>query len=117
MRDLEPNVIFGGVEQGRFRKPVLASQYRVVAGGNSYPVLRMSKTGFVLSAQDAPRLRGTVELYRDQEYILMGLVMADAPENGEVAYEFKRATHVTDRPPLDFVAQIDAQPIHDGVMY
>ena len=77
----------------------------------------MWKTGFALSVGDAPHLRGLVEVYEGQAYILMGLVVANAPQDGEIIYEFKRATHVTDRPPLDFVVAAEgaAEGIHvDG---
>lgn len=100
-------VLSDGMDQGRFRKPDQSGTYRVVAGGYSYPVVRLTNAGFALSAQDAPKLRGVVELYRDREYVLMGLVMANAPEDGEIFYDFKRATPVTDRPPLDFVMRLD----------
>ena len=103
MEGFVSSVILDGLDDARFNAPERAGAFRVVAGGHSFPVLRKWKTGFSLSEADAPKLRGLVEVYEGQRYILMGLVVAQPPENGEVCFEFKRATHVTTAPAVDFI--------------
>jgi len=120
MGDTVGKVILCGFDAAQFNSRTGTQGYRVVAGGRSYPALRVWKTGFALSADDAPLPRGLVELYRGQEYVLMGLVVANAPENNEIVFEFKRATHVTDQPPLDFVAPSSVARdalVQDGLTY
>lgn len=120
MSDTAANVILCGFDAAQFNSRTGTQGYRVVTGGRSYPALRVWKTGFALSADDAPSPRGVVEVYRGEEYVLMGLVVANAPENNEIVFEFKRATHVTAQPPLDFVASeqrgFDAS-VQNGLMY
>jgi len=110
MQGQMPKGVIGQLGPTRFTGPQQAGDFRVVAGGRSYPVVRMYASGFALSAEDAPQLRGLVELYREQEHVLMCLVVANAPEDGEIRYEFKRATPVTEQRPLDFVAHGEGIP-------
>ena len=78
------------------------SRLRVQVGGVVYPVLRMSRDGMVLDATLAPHLRGLVDVYDGANQILQCLIVASTTDGDELICDFKRATAVSDRAPLDF---------------
>ena len=81
---------------------------RVEAGGQSYRVLRLTSEGFVLDADDAPKLRGLVDLYDGSRHLSQCLIMAAQENDGEMVYDFKRSTAAGDGAPLDFARPEDA---------
>ena len=84
------------------------SRLRLHADGSVYPVVRTWDTGFALDADEAPHLRGLVDLYDGARHLARCLVIASEDTEGERCYEYKRATAATDRPPLDFDRDDDA---------
>ena len=84
------------------------SRTRVHAGGRSFTVLRETPDGFVLSLEDAPRLRGHVDLYDGAVHRMQCLIVASEIEGGEMRYEYKRATPHMDAAALDYVRALDA---------
>ena len=109
--------IQAGLDAARTESLRHASRLRIDIDGVIHPVLRMGKTGFSISLDNAPHLRGLVDLFDGSKHLFQCLVVAsDAGEPGEIHYEFKRATPVTDFAPLDF-AKADKSPaalIADG---
>jgi hypothetical protein len=77
------------------------SRLKAKVDGAVYPVLRMWKGGFAM-ADDAPPLRGLVDLFEGEKHLFQCLIVASADDAGERQYEFKRATVVADRAALDF---------------
>lgn len=98
-----PKEVRDGLEKARVSDLVRKSRLRIVADGRTYPVIRISDEGFSLPV-DAPHLRGLVDLYEGARAVAQCLVIASAEEPGEMRYEFKRRTGVSDRPALDFAA-------------
>lgn len=86
----------------RLRDPALT----VRAGGKSWPVLRCTARGFCVADEDVPRLRGLVDLYDGERHVMQCLVVGASAGDGEIVYEFKRATLIRDAAPVDF--EIDA---------
>jgi len=86
------------------RKKALKQRHRlrVEADGMSVRVVRFLDDGFTLDAETAPRLRGLVNLYDGSKHISQCLVVATDEEDGEMHYEFKRATAVADQAPVDY---------------
>jgi hypothetical protein len=86
------------------RKKALKQRHRlrVEADGLSVRVVRFLDDGFTLDAETAPRLPGLVNLYDGSKHISQCLVVATDEEDGEMHYEFKRATPVTDQAPVDY---------------
>ncbi len=76
---------------------------QVVAGGQSYAVVRRWKGGFALDAAEVAQLRGLVELHEGGRHMATCLIVASAVEAGELICTAKRETAVRDRAPLDFV--------------
>lgn len=84
------------------------ARMRVHVGEDIYPVLRIWKDGFSLDADDAPHMRGLVDLYDGAHHTAQCLIIASEAGDGEMRYEFKRSTVAHDSAPLDFVRDDDA---------
>ncbi|MEM9967013.1 MAG: hypothetical protein AAF755_02800 [Pseudomonadota bacterium] len=82
--------------------------FRIDVGGQYHPVLRFWKTGFSVATEDVPPLRGLVDIYKGTQHLFQCLIIAGEADAGEMRYEFKRATPVSDRAALDFVQHADA---------
>ena len=77
-------------------------------GDEIYPVLRFWEEGFSLNPENAPKLRGLVDLYDGSRHLYQCLIVASDLENGQMVYEFKRNTSVEDKAPLDFARDENA---------
>lgn len=84
------------------------SRLRVRADGQTHPVLRLWARGFALDAENAPRLRGLVDIYDGSRHLYQALIVTSSEEDGELRFEFKRSTAAADRAPLDFYRPEDA---------
>lgn len=92
-----------GLEAARKAALKKKSRLRVEVGDAVYPVLRFWDTGFSLDAEFSPgKLRGLVDVYDGSRHVFQCLIMASTIENGELVCDFKRATAVSERAPLDF---------------
>lgn len=100
--------IQAGLDAARLASLRKASRLRINLDGQMYRVLRMWKTGFAVHAEDAPHLRGLVDLYDGANHLFQCLIVTSAQEGDEMQYEFKRATAVADRAALDFEKRTDA---------
>ena len=100
--------IQAGLDAARRASLRKASRLRIDLDGQIFPVLRMWKTGFAIATEDAPKLRGLIDLYDGANHLFQCLIVAQEEDNGEMLYEFKRATAVKDHAPLDFVRREDA---------
>lgn len=83
------------------------SRLRVEVAGESFPVLSVTPSGFSVAVDDAPHLRGLVDLYDGARHISQCLIIAASEEAGQMVYEFKRNTPAGDGAPLDFVRAAD----------
>lgn len=91
-----------GLDAARKRNMQRSTRMLVEANGQSFRVLRFWETGFALDAQDAPKLRGFVDLYDRGFHLYQCLIVASEEEGGQMIYEFKRLTATHDSPPADF---------------
>jgi len=116
MEEFLSKEIQAGLAAARMASLRKASRLRLEVDGDVHRVLRLWKTGFSIAAEDAPRLRGLVDLYDGGVHLFQCLIIAGEEEDGEMRYEFKRATAVSDRAPLDFERASDAPAglIEDG---
>ncbi len=96
-KDLTKALQSAGIAKNRKK-----SRLRVQVGSAVYPVLRMWHDGLALDASLAPHLRGLVDVYDGANHIFHCLIVASTMDGGELICEFKRATPVSDRAPLDF---------------
>lgn len=108
MTDFLPKEVRDGLAAAQKANLKRSSRIRVHVGENAYSVLRLSETGFSLDAENAPRLRGLVDLYEGPNHLYQCLIVASSEEDGEMVYEFKRNTAAADKAPLDFHRPVDA---------
>ncbi len=108
MSEFLPKEVREGLEMARKRDLLKKSRLRVHIGDAVFPVLRLWENGFTLDAEEAPSLRGLVDLYDGARHLYQCLIVASQEEGGQMIYEFKRNTAVADRPALDYVRREDA---------
>jgi hypothetical protein len=96
-----------------------SARLRVHVGERKYPILKLWDGGFTLDAEDAPHLRGLVDVYDSAKHLMECLIVASDEEEGLMHYEFKRATQAHETAPLDFakdetapVALLTNEPLH-----
>jgi len=91
-----------GLKAARMAALKKSSRLRVLVGDDFHPILRLWKDGFAVEEETAPAMRGLVDIYEGGRHIYQCLIVASEAEAGEMRYEFKRNTVVTDTAPLDF---------------
>lgn len=108
MSDFLPEAVRQGLEAARKDALRKSSRLRIMDGEQMYPILRLWDRGFSLEAEDAPHLRGLVDIFDGGRHLYQCLIIASDEENGEMRYEFKRNTAAADKAPLDFERADDA---------
>lgn len=108
MSEFLPKEVREGLEMARKAALLKKSRLRIQVEGETYAVLRFWETGFSLDAEDAPHLRGLVDLFDGSRHLYQCLIVASEEEGGQMTYEFKRATPAVDKAPLDFVRDENA---------
>lgn len=91
-----------GLEAARTAALESSRNLRLLAGTQLYPVLRIWDTGFAVSTEDAPRLRGFVDLFDGTKHLYQCLVIASKDHGTERHFEFKRRSDPDRAQPLDF---------------
>ena len=102
MNDFLPKDVLEGLEQARKLSLKKQSRLKVRAGDQTFSILRYWDDGFALDADEAPQLRGLVDVYDGARHMSQCLIIASEEEGGERVFEFKRATVATDNAPLDY---------------
>ena len=108
MSEFLPKEVREGLALARKRDLRKKSRLRVHVGDAVFPVLRFWETGFSLDIEDAPHLRGLVDLYDGARHLYQCLIVASEEMSGEMHYDFKRNTAAVDKAPLDFVRDENA---------
>lgn len=103
MSEYLPKDVREGLEAARKRDLMKKSRLRVQVGDEKFVILRYWDEGFALDAEDAPNLRGLVDVYDGARHLSQCLIVASEEDAGEMVYEFKRETITADKPPLDYV--------------
>ena len=85
-----------------------AVRHRLVAENASWPILRLWDTGFALTQDDAPKLRGFVDIYEGDAHLFQCLIVASEMSGSEMHCTFKRMTAIRSTAPLDFETRADA---------
>lgn len=79
----------------------------VHVGDDAYPILKMTQTGFTVAIEDAPRLRGLVDIYEGARHMYQALIVASEEEGDVMRYDFKRNTAAATVAPVDFEAALN----------
>ena len=96
-----PKEVRDGLEAARKRDLKRKSRLRVHVDDDIFTILRFWENGFAME-EDAPKLRGLVDIYDGSRHLYQCLIIASSEEDGEMVYEFKRNTQAHDKAPLDF---------------
>ncbi len=105
MMTVLPKEVQDGLDQARRRERRRRARWRVAVGELTYPVLEFRDSGFALDIEDAPKLRGLVDLYDGGRHLYQCLIVASEEDGALMRYEFKRSTAAVDSAPLDFVRE------------
>ncbi len=105
-----PKEVREGLELARKRDLKKKARLRVAVGDEVFPVLEFRDRGFALDIDNAPKLRGLVDLYDGGRHLYQCLIVASEEDGTLMRYEFKRSTAAVDRAPLDF-ARDETAPI------
>lgn len=106
MSEFLPKDVREGLEIARKQTMRKKSRLKVRVGDHDFTILRYWHDGFALDVDDAPHLRGLVDVYDGARHVSQCLIVASEEDAGEMVYEFKRATSAQDRVPLDY--EVDA---------
>ncbi len=102
MFEFLPEDVLKGLHAAQARDMRKGSRLSVHVGDDVYPILRLWETGFAVDATRIPALRGFVDIYNGPRHIIQALIIAVEDEHGEMRYEFKRETTITDAPIRDY---------------
>jgi hypothetical protein len=103
MSEYLPMEVRAGLELARKANRRKKSRLKVRVGDQSFIILRHWDEGFALDKEDAPHLRGLVDLYDGARHLSQCLIVASSEEEEEMIYEYKWATPASDRAPLDYI--------------
>lgn len=105
-----PKSIWNELHAAQSKAAAKTNRLRVEVNGESYRIERMTSTGFALDLEDAPKLRGLVDIFDGGRHISQCLIVAAAQDGAQMVYDFKRNTAAGDGAPLDF-ERIENAPI------
>ena len=108
MSEYLPKEVRAGLELARKANLKRKSRLRVRAGDQVFTILRHWDDGFALDAEDGSHLRGLVDVYDGARHLTQCLIVASGEDAGEMVYEFKRATAVAERAPIDYARDENA---------
>lgn len=102
MSEFLPKEVRDGLRAARNERQRSKSRMRVRVGDDDFTILRYWTNGFALDTDDAPKLRGLVDIYDGARHLSQCLIVASEEVGGQIRYEFKRATPAADHAPLDY---------------
>lgn len=103
-----PSAVQDALDDARIARLRKSSKLRIETADGYFRVLRLWEGGFSVASEDAPHLRGYVDLYEGPSQLFQCLIIASSEEAGEMRYEFKRLTAVSHTQPSDFASDAPA---------
>lgn len=97
-----PKDVLEGLRQARKKDLQRKNRLRVRVGEDEHQILRLWDNGFSMDSEEAPQLRGFVDIYDGSRHLYNCLVICSSFEGEEQVYEFKRQTAATKKAPVDF---------------
>lgn len=102
MSEYLPREVRLGLERARKESQKKKSRLKVKVGDHWFSILRYWDGGFALDSDDAPHLRGRVNVYDGARHMSECLIVASTEGDGEMVYEFKRETKAAKTAPRDY---------------
>ncbi|MEM8825163.1 MAG: hypothetical protein AAGF30_16265, partial [Pseudomonadota bacterium] len=107
--DALPKEVREGLERAREQdRRKTGGKLRVQVGDTWYPIRSFDQSGFEVGIDDAPKLRGLVEIHDGARMLRQALIIAGASTDDVMRYEFKRATASRSAAPVDYVRKSEA---------
>ncbi|MEM6307001.1 MAG: hypothetical protein AAF701_03330 [Pseudomonadota bacterium] len=103
-----PKEVTEGLRAAQKKAMQKSHRLRVYTGTTTVKILKLWDTGFSVDLEEAPRLRGLVDLYDGGRHLYQCLIVASEEQGDVMFYEFKRNTMAQDAAPLDFVRDANA---------
>lgn len=103
-----PKEVLAGLHAAQKKDMKRKNRLRVKTDGQIYPILAFRENGFSMELENAPQLRGFVDVYDGAKHLYQCLVVASAEDDGEMFYEFKWAQKPAQAPAADFVRDDNA---------
>lgn len=103
-----PQDVRDGLAMAQARKARKESRMRVGSGATAVPILSFGARLFSVDRENAPVLRGFVDIYDGTKHLYQALIVASAEEGDRMVYEFKRMTATQTGPALDYDRPDDA---------
>ncbi|MEM6309369.1 MAG: hypothetical protein AAF754_04910 [Pseudomonadota bacterium] len=103
-----PDAVQAGLDAARISRLKRASKLRIETADGYFRVLRLWDGGFSVSSDDAPKLRGLVDIHEGSMHLFQCLIVASREDADQMHYEYKRMTAVVGSAPRDFVEDADA---------
>ena len=91
-----------GLELARKAQLAKRSRLRVHVDDQTYKIVRFSSNSFAVDGDDAPQLRGLVDIYDGGRHLYQALIVATSFDGTNMVFEFKRNTVTALGPALDF---------------
>ena len=110
MIEFLPKDVVDGLREAHLKRLAKQSRIRVHVGEDVYPVLKLWRDGFAMKTENAPKLRGLVDLYDGINHMSQCLIVTSSEEGDLTHYEFKWNTATAKKPASDFVMD-DPRPI------
>lgn len=108
MIEMLPEAVREGLALARKQSMRRGNRLCVHDGDRVHRICRLWDNGFSLDADTAPRLRGRVEVFDGSRHLYQCLVIDSEISGDERVFEFKWVHAIPDRPPADFVRDVDA---------
>ncbi|MDZ7905104.1 MAG: hypothetical protein U5N55_04540 [Cypionkella sp.] len=105
-----PKDVQDGLDAARKGALARKSRLRVELGGKVFPILKFWNDGFALDGSLTTHLRGLVDVFDGARHEFQCLIVASRQEGDMLICDFKRATRVVDRAPLDYFRD-EAAPV------
>lgn len=97
-----PKALYAELQLALRTKAAKRTRLRIEAAGQSYRLAWLTQAGFAVALEDAPKLRGLVDLYDGSRHLSQCLIVAAEADGDLMVYDFKRNTAAHDGAPLDF---------------
>ncbi len=107
MSNMLPEAVLKGLEEARKAAQRKSNRLCVHAGEDVYRIHRLWDNGFAMNAEDAPKLRGHVQIYDGSRHLYQALVVTSREEQGERVFEFKWSQAAASGPAADYVRAKD----------
>lgn len=106
MSEFLPREIRDEMERAQKARKRKRTYMKVRAGDQEFTILRYWESGFAVDAEDAPNLRGLVDLFDRGKHLCQALILTSSEADGERVFEVKTA-NMADKtaPPVDFVRE------------